>query len=70
MLALVRSRGLRSAWTGRHTVLYESNWRAHYLQAGLPVPESGLHDASLASIDFAAHEPELFRSLGLRLRRG
>ena len=26
------------AWTGRRTVLYESNWAHAYVQAGLPLP--------------------------------
>lgn len=41
---------LKAAWTGLHTVLYESNWSMHYKQAGLPVPESGLHDHTLQHV--------------------
>lgn len=41
---------LKAAWTGLHTVLYESNWRRHYQLAGLPVPDQGLHDDTLKNV--------------------
>jgi glycosyltransferase involved in cell wall biosynthesis len=44
MLELIKLNQLRMAWTGKHTVRYESNWSAHYRQAGLSVPTEELHD--------------------------
>lgn len=70
MLALMRHHKLRMAWTGRHTVLYESNWRAHYRKAGLPVPDSGLHDHSLFAVRGKYSEEELFANLRVKLRLG
>ena len=50
MFDMFKLNQLKSAWTGLHTVLYESNWRAHYVQAGLPIPTHGLHDNTLKNI--------------------
>jgi hypothetical protein len=41
---------LKCAWTGLHTVLYESNWSVDYIKAGLPVPTHGLHDGTLNNL--------------------
>lgn len=50
MFDFARMNQLKAAWTGLHTVLYESNWSAHYRLAGLPVPTEGLHDDTLKDI--------------------
>jgi len=50
MFDMFKLNQLKSAWTGQHTVLYESNWRAHYAQDGLPIPNHGLHDDTLKNI--------------------
>lgn len=68
MLALMRHHQLRMAWTGRHSVLYESNWAVHYRRAGLPVPDSGLHDQTLQNVKLDG--AELFAHLRVRLGRG
>ena len=47
MCWLMQHHRLRVAWTGQFTVLYESHWRATYLQAGLAPPAEGLHDELL-----------------------
>lgn len=49
MFDLAKLHKLKMAWTCQHTVLYESNWRAHYTQAGLPIPTEGLHDGTLGT---------------------
>lgn len=65
MLDLIKLNQLKVAWTGLHTVLYESNWSAHYLQAGLPVPGSGLHDLTAKDIVRPSAQ-ELYARLRLR----
>ncbi len=50
MFDLVKIHGLEVAWTGQHTVLYESNWSPHYQMAGLPPPTEGLHDETLRQV--------------------
>ena len=50
MFSLIKSNQLKTAWTGLHTVLYESNWGCHYMQAGLPIPNHGLHDHTLINV--------------------
>ena len=47
MCWLMQHHQLRVTWMSEYTVLYESNWAQTYHLAGLPVPESGLHDATL-----------------------
>lgn len=54
MCWLMQHHRLNVAWTDKPTVLYESNWRADYLQAGLEPPAEGLHDDSIR----AAHAPD------------
>lgn len=56
MFNLIRWHKLRTAWTDRFTVLYESNWRTHYEQAGLPVPSQGLHDGTLSNVQLPPDE--------------
>ena len=68
MLALMRQHGLRVAWTGRHTVLYESNWSAHYRLAGVPLPATGLHDHTMRNVARDFSEEELFAHLRTKLR--
>ena len=57
--------GLRVRWTRQCTVLYESRWRATYLQAGLPPPE-GLHDELLRSAGTGLTPEELWGLLRVR----
>ena len=56
MFDLIRMHRLRVAWTDRFTVLYESNWKASYIQAGLPLPTEGLHDGTLTNVRFPPEE--------------
>ncbi|GAD22944.1 glycosyltransferase family A protein [Acidovorax sp. MR-S7] len=57
MFDLMRAHGLRVAWTDRFTVLYESNWRPHYIQAGLPLPANEkLHDGTLDQVQLPPEE--------------
>lgn len=57
---------LQAAWTGLHTVLYESNWAAHYRLAGLPVPTQGLHDGTLLTVVDPSEE-ELYARMRVKL---
>ena len=50
MCSLMQHHQLKVMWTQQHTVLYESNWRPTYLQAGLEPPEHGLHDDTLLAV--------------------
>ncbi len=50
MCWLMQHHRLTVAWTGQRTVLYESNWSSTYVQAGLPVPDTGLHDDTLRDV--------------------
>jgi hypothetical protein len=50
MFDFARLNQLKAAWTGLHTVLYESNWSVHYMLAGLPIPTEGLHDDTLLEV--------------------
>lgn len=52
MFDLIRTHRLRTAWTDQFTVLYESNWSVAYKLAGLPIPVEGLHDGTLANVQF------------------
>lgn len=65
MFDMFKLNQLKSAWTGLHTVLYESNWRAHYVQAGLPIPTHGLHDGTVSNIVSPSAE-EVFARLRVK----
>lgn len=65
MFDLCKFHQLKCAWTGLHTVLYESNWSVHYQQAGLPLPTNGLHDATLNGLARPSAE-ELFSRLRVK----
>jgi glycosyltransferase involved in cell wall biosynthesis len=65
MFDLLKAHQLKGAWTGLHTVLYESNWSGHYRQAGLPVPTTGLHDDTLKNIARPSAE-EIFSRLRVK----
>jgi len=53
-------------WTDRWTVLYESNWSYDYQQAGLPIPDRGLHDATLTDVQLPSDE--MLARLRIRLQ--
>ncbi|MDY0012165.1 MAG: glycosyltransferase [Rhodocyclaceae bacterium] len=65
MFDLVKINQLKTAWTGQHTVLYESNWSIHYRLAGLPVPAEGLHDGTVQKVGKLAPE-EIYARLRLK----
>jgi len=45
MCAAIEARGLRTAWTGRQTVNYESRWRSHFAAMGKsPPPDEHVTD--------------------------
>lgn len=64
MFDLVRAHRLRTMWTDRFTVLYESNWSIHYRLAGLPLPDQGLHDGTMNNVELPADE--MFARLRIR----
>lgn len=66
MCWLMQHHRLNVAWTGEPTVLYESNWRSTYLQAGLVPPAEGLHDDTLVQGAQAVDEQELWALLRVR----
>lgn len=68
MMQLIRYHGLNMTWTGQRTVLYESNWASTYVQAGLPVPETGLHDDTLRRVGQGLTDDELWAMLRVRGR--
>ncbi|MGB3069591.1 MAG: glycosyltransferase [Ottowia sp.] len=63
---LMKHHQLHVAWTKQHTVLYESNWRQHYVQAGLPPPETGLHDKLLHNVGKGLTPEETWALLRVR----
>jgi hypothetical protein len=65
MFNLLNLHQLKVAWTGLHTVLYESNWSIHYLTAGLPVPAHGLHDGTTKNM-LKPSQLELFARLRVK----
>lgn len=66
MCWLMQHYQLRVAWTQQRTVLYESNWKDTYLQAGLPPPKEGLHDEHLRSAGKGLTPEELWGLLRVR----
>ena len=66
MCWLMQHHGLRVMWTGRYTVLYESNWKHTYLQAGIEPPASGLHDGTLDHVGQGLTTEELWSLLRVR----
>ncbi|WP_343734960.1 glycosyltransferase [Acidovorax sp.] len=66
MFDLVRAHRLRMEWTDRWTVLYESNWSYDYQQAGIPIPDHGLHDATLTDVQLPSDE--MLARLRIRLQ--
>lgn len=66
MCWLMQHYQLHVAWTHQPTVLYESNWRAHYIQAGVPPPEEGLHDAYVRNAGQGLTPEELWGLLRVR----
>lgn len=67
MFDLIKHHRLNVAWTGLHTVLYESNWRHHYVLAGLPVPNNGLHNHTTRNI-VKPTSHEIFARLRIRTK--
>lgn len=65
MFDLIRLNQLKGAWTGLHTVLYESNWSAHYARAGLKAPAYGLHDGEISKVARPSAQ-ELFARLRVK----
>lgn len=66
MCKLMQDHKLQVAWTERPTVLYESNWKQTYLQAGLAPPEQGLHNDTLDSVGEGLTEEETWALLRVR----
>lgn len=66
MMSLIRYHQLNVTWTAQRTVLYESNWSATYVQAGLPVPTSGLHDDTLRQVGQGLTDEALWAMLRVR----
>lgn len=66
---LVRHHRLNIAWTGRHTVLYESNWAAHYLRAGLPVPATAQRGGHSDKVRETFSAQEFYEHLRVRIRK-
>ena len=66
MCKLMQDNNLQVAWTEQPTVLYEANWKAAYVLAGLPPPEHGLHDDTLKSTGEGLTEEESWALLRVR----
>ncbi len=67
MCSLMQHHQLKVTWTKQHTVLYESNWRATYLQAGVEPPAQGLHDHTLQAVGKDLTPEEIWSLLRVQL---